>query len=312
MSCDALGRPGRARGVDQRQHVLGAERARPTASTSKPGRRRPRRRPARVVPSGASPSTTITCSRSGRSLARLQDAGRGSACSVMTIARARVGDHVLDLLGRVGHVDRERRRRRACTTARSAEVELGPVAEHERDACRPAPARGSARPPASASTRSRSSPQVSVTSSSRGADGDLVGALRGGDAERLGDRRRVDRARVAVAAALHALRVRCSLARTYLRHAEALAARAGRCRSTARRRTGTTTSRKPTTLARSMTRERDRPAADLLGERPEDVAAVERQEREQVDDRQRQRDDARGCSSALRGVEAAIAWRVVS
>src|SRR4051794_10333065 len=35
----------------------------------------------------------------------------------------------------------------------------------------------------------------------------------------------------------------------------------------------------------------DRLAADLLGHRPEDVAAVERQEREHVDDRQREADD---------------------
>ena len=45
------------------------------------------------------------------------------------------------------------------------------------------------------------------------------------------------------------------------------------------------TSMKPTTPARSITRERHRAAAHLLDERPEDVAAVERQEREQVDDR---------------------------
>src|SRR4051794_33270400 len=36
--------------------------------------------------------------------------------------------------------------------------------------------------------------------------------------------------------------------------------------------------------------ERDRPAAQLLGDRPEDVPAVERQEREEVDHRQRERD----------------------
>src|SRR5215217_6039594 len=36
--------------------------------------------------------------------------------------------------------------------------------------------------------------------------------------------------------------------------------------------------------------ERDRATAQLLGQRPEDVAAVERQEREQVDDPERQRD----------------------
>src|SRR5436305_15185933 len=34
-----------------------------------------------------------------------------------------------------------------------------------------------------------------------------------------------------------------------------------------------------------------RPAADLLHYRPEDVTAVERQEREQVHDRERERDD---------------------
>ena len=36
--------------------------------------------------------------------------------------------------------------------------------------------------------------------------------------------------------------------------------------------------------------ERHRPPADLLDQAPEDVAAVERQEREQVDDRQREAD----------------------
>src|SRR4051794_14366593 len=37
--------------------------------------------------------------------------------------------------------------------------------------------------------------------------------------------------------------------------------------------------------------ERDRAAAHLLRQRPEDVPAVERQEREEVDDPQRERDD---------------------
>src|SRR3954451_11536898 len=46
-------------------------------------------------------------------------------------------------------------------------------------------------------------------------------------------------------------------------------------------------------------REGDRPPADLLGDGPEDVAAVERQEREQVHDRQRQRDDGQD----LQGVD---------
>src|SRR3954453_9555518 len=49
-------------------------------------------------------------------------------------------------------------------------------------------------------------------------------------------------------------------------------------------------------------RERDRPAAQLLGQREEDVAAVEGQEREEVDDAQRQRDH-RQQEQRLRGGE---------
>src|SRR6476469_2519604 len=49
--------------------------------------------------------------------------------------------------------------------------------------------------------------------------------------------------------------------------------------------------------------ERDRPAADLLRHGPEDVAAVERQEREQVPHREAQRDD-RQDEDRLREVEA--------
>ena len=57
---------------------------------------------------------------------------------------------------------------------------------------------------------------------------------------------------------------------------------------------------KPTTLARSITENGIAPAADLLGERPEDVPAVERQEREQVDDRERQRDQREDVERARR------------
>src|SRR3954453_5385095 len=49
-------------------------------------------------------------------------------------------------------------------------------------------------------------------------------------------------------------------------------------------------------------RERDRAAADLLGQRPEDVPAVQRQEGEQVDQAQRERDerqDLEGLRGAL-------------
>ena len=43
------------------------------------------------------------------------------------------------------------------------------------------------------------------------------------------------------------------------------------------------TSTKPIGAGALHDAERDRPAADLLGQRPEDVAAVEGQEREQID-----------------------------
>ena len=57
--------------------------------------------------------------------------------------------------------------------------------------------------------------------------------------------------------------------------------------------------------------ERDRAAAHLLGQRPEDVAAVERQEREQVDDAERQRDDREQEERRARS-SSSIAWRVTS
>ena len=185
---DALRRPGRARRVDQRQDVVGLDRG-------DRRRRRRSRRPARStsssasMPSGASPSTTITCSRSGSSLRASSTLPR-NACSVIRICAPASRDDVLDLVGRVGLVDRERRRpdhhRREV-----AEVELGPVAEHQGDRVALAQAEPR-RPPASASTRSRSSPQVHEIVVALRADGDLVGAFADGDAERLGDRRGVD------------------------------------------------------------------------------------------------------------------------
>ena len=70
------------------------------------------------------------------------------------------------------------------------------------------------------------------------------------------------------------------------------------------------TSTKPTTLGALHDRERDRAAAHLLGQRPEDVPAVERQEREQVDDRSDSEISARIASA--RAVSKPIAWRVTS
>ena len=62
------------------------------------------------------------------------------------------------------------------------------------------------------------------------------------------------------------------------------------------------TSTKPTTEARSMIRNGTRPAAHLLDQAPEDVAAVERQEREQVDHREREADQGEH-EQRLAGVE---------
>src|SRR5215217_8504074 len=58
-------------------------------------------------------------------------------------------------------------------------------------------------------------------------------------------------------------------------------------------------------------RERDRPAAHLLGQGPEDVPAVERQEREQVDDAQGQRDDREQEDRAVGGQLDRLAGRLV-
>ena len=62
------------------------------------------------------------------------------------------------------------------------------------------------------------------------------------------------------------------------------------------------TSTKPTTAGALHDPERHRPAADLLDQAPEDVPAVERQEREQVDHRQREADQ-REHEQRLAGVE---------
>ena len=215
---DALRRPGRARRVDQRQQVVGLDRA-PV---------RPRRR-SRVgaldvaQPSVPSPRRPRARSRARARAARARaSSGVRNGSSTIATLRAGVVDHVRDLLGRGGQVDRERRRAER-HRREVGDVELGPVGEHQRDACRRAARRARARPPASASTRSRSSPQVSATSSSLRADRDAVRVVLGGEAERLGDRARADGARRVGA-------VVASMART-LPDAEALAGRVGRCRS---------------------------------------------------------------------------------
>ena len=72
-----------------------------------------------------------------------------------------------------------------------------------------------------------------------------------------------------------------------------------------------TTSMNPITPACSITRNGTGRPADLLDQAPEDVAAVERQEREQVDDRQREADHGRAAASARR-MSSAKLCRVTS
>ena len=185
----ALGRPGRARGVDQRQDVVGLERGDRRVDVE--GRRR-RPRPRRAP----------SCPRARRRRRRSRARGRAAscappghwprkACSVMRILAPGVGDHVLDLVGRVGHVDRERRR--ADHHRREVgEVELGPVAEHQRD--RVALRRPSAVQAAGerVDALAQLAPRPATTSSPFVRTATSSARCGGGDPERLGDRRRVD------------------------------------------------------------------------------------------------------------------------
>ena len=160
----ALRRPGRARGVDQRHEVVGAD--------LRDGRRRGRspgpslrRRRARSCPPGASPSTTITCSSAGHVLARLEQrarcrpARRSPPCEPASSSRYWIS------AGRIGQVDRERRR--AERRRREVDdVELGPVAEHDRDRVAAPDARASPARRRPSRRAASSSDQVSETLSS--------------------------------------------------------------------------------------------------------------------------------------------------
>ena len=113
VELDALRRPGRARRVDQRQDVVGLDRRASDASTSKPG--------CGALDVGQRDACPPAPRRRRRSRARgpagslraSSDLRRGSACSVMSDLRAGVGDHVLDLLGRVGRCRSRTASRRA-------------------------------------------------------------------------------------------------------------------------------------------------------------------------------------------------------
>ena len=125
----------------------------------------------------------------GRLLARLQH-----LCQVLLLADQRLGfgvaQQVADLLRRVGVVDRERRRpehhRREV-----AEMELGPVGEHQRDRL----ATDDAQLGQPSGERVDALAQLAPGDRERvalGADRDIVRALGGGDAKRLRHGARVD------------------------------------------------------------------------------------------------------------------------
>ena len=158
----ALGRAGRARGVDQGQQVVGLD-----LGDRRPRRRSPGRSPrARSsVWSPPSPSITITCSISGRSARAWLKVSR-NAVSIdrdlgAGVASRRTGSAPARRSGRSRTGPRRARR-----PPRSHRDELGPVVEHQRDGValadaelRPARRRSGAR-------RSRSSFQLTSTASS--------------------------------------------------------------------------------------------------------------------------------------------------
>ena len=159
----ALRRAGGPGGVDQREHV-----ARLDLRDARPRRRSPGSSPrpptAPAVPSGASPSTTITCSRPGQLLARLEHLRRGTAArrSGSSRRRRRRGSRS----ARGCRCCRSRTAsRRASSPARSQRWNSGRL-QSISAIVSPRLSPSSARPPASASTRSRSSPHVIVKASS--------------------------------------------------------------------------------------------------------------------------------------------------
>ena len=146
---DALRRPGRARRVDQRQQVVGLDRA-----PVRPRRRSPGR------PSTSPRRACLARRRRARSRARAP-AARAALNAANAPRRSRPCAPASPTTyaicsGDERQVDRERRRAER-HRREVGDVELGPVGEHQRDACRRGARRAARRPPASASTRSRSS-----------------------------------------------------------------------------------------------------------------------------------------------------------
>src|SRR5829696_6818856 len=149
----------------------------------------------------------------------------------------------------------------------------------------PRPTPSSCRPRASASTRSRSSDQVSETSSSL-----VRTATRSGWSSAV---IRKASAMVAAPTARDPAAAGAVMGRPYLRGLTDVEALAGQSPDVVRQADHgePDDEREADEPGPLHGRERDRPAPHLLGQGPEDVPAVERQEREQVDDAQGQRDD---------------------
>ena len=179
---DALGRPRGARRVDQRQQVVGPDRA-PRALDVEAGVRAldvaPRQR-----------------ALAARALEHHDVLERGQLREVLLLddrdLRARVLHDVGDLLGRRGQVDRERRRAER-HHREVGEVELGAVGEHQRDgvAALDAERRETAGERVDALAQLAPGQRDLVV---LGADRDAVREVLGGDAEGLGDGARLQRA----------------------------------------------------------------------------------------------------------------------
>src|SRR5215204_5211947 len=159
-----------------------------------------------------------------------------------------------------------------------------------------------ASPPASASTRSRSSPQVIETPSS------LVRT-----ATRSGKSSAVMRNASAIERACSARRETGAVEvamRPTLPDAESLPGQSPEVVREADEEQHDH-EREPHEAGPLHDAERDRAPAHLLGHRPEDVTAVERQEREQVDDPERQRDHREQEERARRAQLDALAGHLV-
>ena len=170
---DALGRARRARGVDQREDVVGPDRA-------------PARLEVEVRVAGRAAPSSSTSTTSGPAADALGERALDDRDPV-----AGVAEQVVDLLGRARVVDAERRR--AEVDRREVhDVELGPVDHHQPDGvARPDAERGAGRaPPLDLFAQLRVG---QLGRAVRRTDSDRVPHPLRGDLERLAQRARIER-----------------------------------------------------------------------------------------------------------------------